>query len=204
MPYHTDGDITESKQSIAYNHESREFTIAPPTQEQFKIAVCTGVGADQVCVVMPNDMIESNAIGYHEERYDQTMSTYGSAIVNGALFAAIPEAIGDLFSIYGHVSDKRASEIKWFTGVSMMVLSGGWMGAAASLVTSKTLKQVGVPETSARLAGNAVGFAVNTSKNLTTPLGCYSTVVQLLSGHFGLLAEKKVVETISNKPALAR
>ena len=126
------------------------------------------------------------------------MSTLGSAAVNGALYAALPEAIGDLFSIYGHVSDKRASEIKWFTGMSMMVLSGGWMGAAASWMTSKTLTQAGLSDSNARLAGNAVGFAVNTGKNLTTILGIASTTVQLASGRFGLWAEKRVAATVQN------
>ena len=70
------------------------------------------------------------------------------------------------------------------------------MGAAASWATTHTLKQVGVSSSNARVAGNAVGFVVNTGKNLTTPIGAASTAIQFFSARFGLWAEKRVFESI--------
>ena len=125
-----------------------------------------------------------------------TMSVLGSAAINGAMMAALPEAIGDLFLLSGRVSEKRASDIKWMTNTSFMLLTGSWMGAAAGWAATHTLKQVGVSSSNARVAGNAVGFFVNTGKNLTTPIGAASTAIQFFSARVGLWAEKKAFESI--------
>lgn len=147
------------------------------------------------------DTLESQGLSEITQDYPSTTDVLSSAVINGALLAAIPEAIGDLFWFYGHVSEKRAEEIKWVATTSIILLTGGWIGAAASWVTTHTLKSAGISEPKARIAGNAMSFFINTGQNLTTPLGIAATTLQIASGSFGLWAEKQVVKTIVGQEA---
>jgi hypothetical protein len=129
------------------------------------------------------------------------LNVLGSSAIHGALFAAVPEAIGDLFYLYGKTSPTRAEEIKWFINLSLMLLLGSSLkgyilGIAVSLITVNTLKKAGLSESSARIAGNTAGFFVNHHRQLTTPLGIAATVTSLTSGRLGLWAEKRLISLL--------
>jgi hypothetical protein len=118
-----------------------------------------------------------------------TLSTLGTSVMTGMMFAALPEAIGDTLQFSGLVSEKNAFHIKLATNAALVFGTGSWMATGASYLTTTTLQYAGVTESKARIGGNAAAFLVNMGISVT-PTKVAATAVNYAAGRLGLWAEK--------------
>lgn len=137
-----------------------------------------------------NEVAES--LEYEATQPSLTESCSQSALT-GAVFAAIPEAIGDYLNLSGRVSESTAEKIKLATNAVLVLTSGSWLAAGSSWLTAKMLTQLGCSQSQARVGGNVVGFAVNMG-TAVTPTRVATALAYYAGSRFGLWAEKKVAQ----------
>lgn len=85
-----------------------------------------------------------------------------SPALEDALFLMLPDVVGSMLWVYGHVSKEEAEKVKWIASLLLVLLTNNW-GALASVITSSALKMAGMSPPKAALLGYAVGFFVNSS-----------------------------------------
>lgn len=121
------------------------------------------------------------------------LSTLGSSALAGAVFAALPEAIGDTLHLSGLVSEQNAYRIKMASNAALVFATGSWMSTGASYLTTTGLQCLGVTESKARIGGNAAALLVNTGLSLT-PTRLAAIALNYAAGRFGLWAEKGIIK----------
>ena len=130
--------------------------------------------------------------------YGHTTATIGASALTGFVYAALPEAVGDILVSTGRISPANIQKVKMAMNTALVYATGSWMGAGAALLTSKGLQYVGVSEDKARIGGNTVGFLVNAGRNLS-PTIAVATAANFAAGRIGLWAEKKIAQKFDKR-----
>jgi len=139
--------------------------------------------------------------------YDETMATsietdtlsiLGVSALSGAVFAVLPEALGDALHLSCMVSERNAYHVKRATNAALVFATGSWLPVGASWIASTGLQYMGCSESKARIGGNAVGFLVNTGRVLT-PTGIAAVAANYVAGRLGLWAEKNMMKSFFSK-----
>ena len=133
-----------------------------------------------------------------------TMDVLTYAAINGAVSAALPEAIGDLLHLYAGFSQKDTQAAKKYVHIMMMVLFIGSMkdlGMAIAIpllawAITNILIKAGLPESNAYKAGHVMGFFARTGRHLTTPLGVASVATHLVAAEAALFVERECIKRL--------
>ena len=117
----------------------------------------------------------------------------GGALLKGAAFAAIPEAVGDSLYLSGAMKPAVAEQVKITLNTALIAATGSWMGAGVSWATTHGLRYMGMRDTPARVVGSSLGFLTNTT---LSPWGVTLTALNYGAGMLGILAEKKIMNSL--------
>ena len=116
----------------------------------------------------------------------------GSAL-RGAAIAILPLIVKHSAIAMG-ISSTRATQAEMVLNVSLLIATGSYLGAIASLSTQATLQLLGVSSSTGRLAGNAVAFFINSGSHITNPLAIASSAVNFLAAKAAVYLETRVAE----------
>lgn len=120
----------------------------------------------------------------------------GSAALQGALYAALPEAVGDALYLSGRLSQSDAEYVKWVINLALLFTTGSYLSAGAACFTRMLLGYAGCSKSQTTVAGNSVAFLVNIGKNMTFA-GVAATSINYLAGKAGFWAEKQIAQRFS-------